>query len=125
MAVRELRNARRTYSVNAATSPLPYWIGHHADRNPRNVALRYDGAEITYAALDERVRRLAALLAGDYGLRPGDRVAHLGFNGPLVLDLLFACARLGAIYAPLNWRLAPAEYRTILLDCAPKVLVVD
>src|SRR6266542_509672 len=125
MAVRELKMRRRTYSVSAATSPLSNWNGHHADRSPKKIAIRYDGAEITYAAFDERVRRLSALLVGKYGLGPGDRVAHLGFNGPLVLDLLFACARLGVIYAPLNWRLAPAEHRMILLDCAPKVLVVD
>jgi acyl-CoA synthetase (AMP-forming)/AMP-acid ligase II len=104
---------------------LSHWIGLHADRSPNNIALRYDGAEITYAAFDERVRRLATTLIAEYGLQPGDRVAHLGFNGPLVLDLLFACARIGAILAPLNWRLAPAEHRMILLDCAPKVLFVD
>jgi fatty-acyl-CoA synthase len=52
----------------------------------------------------------------------GDRVAYLGFNHPLVLELLFACARLGAIFVPLNWRLAPPEHREILRDCSPKVL---
>jgi fatty-acyl-CoA synthase len=104
---------------------LSQWIVHQADRRPKNVALRFEGAEITYAALDARVRRLATALRAEYGVQSGDRVAHLGFNGPVVLELLFACARLGAILAPLNWRLAPAEHRMILLDCSPKVLVVD
>jgi fatty-acyl-CoA synthase len=54
----------------------------------------------------------------------GDRVAYLGFNHPLVLELLYACARVGAIFAPLNWRLAPPEHREILRDCSPKVLFV-
>jgi fatty-acyl-CoA synthase len=52
----------------------------------------------------------------------GDRVAYLGFNHPLALELLFACSRLGAIFVPLNWRLAPPEHREILRDCSPKVL---
>ena len=51
--------------------------------------------------------RLAAALAGGLGIRPGDRVAYLGYNSPVVLELLFACARLGAVLVPLNWRLAP------------------
>ena len=105
--------------------PLVPQRPHSSDRSPEKVALRFEGAEITYAALDERVRRLATLLRAERGIQPGDRVAYLGFNGPLVLELLFACACLGAIFAPLNWRLAPAEHRTILLDCAPKILVVD
>src|SRR5262245_59149577 len=104
---------------------LSRWVGHHADRSPNKVALRFEGAEITYAAFDEHVRRLAATLHDQSGVQRGDRVAHLGFNGPAVLELLFACARLGAIFAPLNWRLASAEHRMILLDCAPRVVVVD
>ena len=54
----------------------------------------------------------------------GDRVAYLGFNHPLVLELLYACARLGAIFVPLNWRLAPPEHSEILRDCSPNVLFV-
>jgi fatty-acyl-CoA synthase len=57
-------------------------------------------------------------------VKAGDRVAYLGFNHPLALELLFACARLGGIFVPLNWRLAPPEHREILLDCSPKVLFV-
>ena len=34
-------------------------------------------------------------------------VAWLGLNSPEMLATLFACARLGAIFMPLNWRLAP------------------
>ena len=104
---------------------LSDWIAHRADWSPKRVAIRFEGADITYAALAERVQRVAATLDRDLGVRPGERVALLGFNGPLVLELLFACARLGAIFAPLNWRLAPPEHREILHHCAPKVLVVD
>ncbi len=104
---------------------LSRWIADRADGSPRKAAVRFEGAEISYAALDDRVRRLAAMLAAECGVRPGERVAHLGLNGPVVLELLFACARLGAIFVPLNWRLAAPEHRDILLHCSPKALLVD
>jgi fatty-acyl-CoA synthase len=104
---------------------LSRWIAHRADWSPKKAALRFEGAEITYAELDERVRRLAAALGARCGVGRGDRVAHLGFNGPLVLELLFACARLGAIFVPLNWRLAPPEHHEILRRCAAKALFAD
>jgi fatty-acyl-CoA synthase len=55
---------------------------------------------------------------------PGDRVSILAANDLAHLDLFFACARIGAIFAPLNWRLAPPELAWILDDCTPQVLVV-
>jgi fatty-acyl-CoA synthase len=39
------------------------------------------------------------------------------------LDLLFACAKLGAILQPLNWRLSANELRGLLADAEPVVLV--
>jgi fatty-acyl-CoA synthase len=104
---------------------LARWIAHRAEWSPEKIALRFEGEEISYAALDLRVRALAAHLAGERGVGRGDRVAHLGFNSPLVIELLFACARLGAIYLPLNWRLAPPELRAVLEHAVPRALVVD
>jgi fatty-acyl-CoA synthase len=91
---------------------------------PERVALRFEGEEITYGDLERRVLSLAAVLRRRWGVSTGDRVAYLGFNHPVVLELLFACARLGAIFVPLNWRLALPEHREILRDCAPRVLLV-
>ena len=52
-------------------------------------------------------------------------VAYLGFNTPDMMALLFACARLGAILVPMNWRLTAAELGFIAGDCAPKALFHD
>jgi fatty-acyl-CoA synthase len=92
--------------------------------NPEKVAIRFAGAEITYGDLEHAVAGLAGALRERWGVAAGDRVAYLGFNHPLVLELLYACARLGAIFVPLNWRLAPPEHREILRDCSPNVLIV-
>ncbi len=50
-------------------------------------------------------------------------MAYLGFNSPEMLELLFACARIGALFMPLNWRLAAPEHRQMLDDCPPNVLL--
>jgi fatty-acyl-CoA synthase len=99
-------------------------IASNAGSSPEKVALRFDGAALTYRAFAERIARAAALLAGEFGIRRGDRVAVLALNHPETLVLLYACARLGAMLAPLNWRLAAPELAYILGDAAPKALFV-
>src|SRR3954447_26545361 len=94
------------------------WIEDQAAARPHAVALHHEGKRITYAALRDRIAAAAAMLAAR-GLRRGDRLGFLGQNHPSQLVLLFACARLGAVQVPLNWRLAAPELRFILEDsCA-------
>lgn len=76
-------------------------------------------------ALADQVDACARQLAHAHDLRRGDRVAWLGLNHPAVIVLLFALARLGAVLVPLNHRLSPAEWRAVLDDCAPRLLVHD
>ncbi len=55
------------------------------------------------------------------GVVAGDRVAVLAGNRGETFALLFACAHLGAMLAPLNWRLAEAELAWQLADLEPRV----
>ena len=103
---------------------LSHWIERHAAFAPRKIALRFAGADLTYADFAQRIERAAAALTA-LGIQPSDRVAFLGFNHPVLLVLLFACARLGAILVPLNWRLAPPEHAWMLADCSPRALVAE
>jgi fatty-acyl-CoA synthase len=64
-------------------------------------------------------------LKSEFGVSRGDRVAILSLNRPDYLVLLYACARLGAILVPLNWRLAIPEQLFILSDAGPKVLLLE
>src|SRR5690606_16001886 len=93
---------------------LSLWIERHADFQADHPAILFEGETITYAGFDRRIRRLATMLKHELGVGRGDRVAHLGYNSPELLDLLFACARLGAMLVPLNWRLAAPEHLYIL-----------
>lgn len=95
------------------------WLAAHP---PDSVALRFAEEAITYRALDARARAMAAALAAR-GVQRGDRIGFLGQNHPSQIALLFACARLGAILVPLNWRLAAPEWRFILEDCGAKLLL--
>lgn len=103
-----------------------FWVSYHARHRPDQVALldRGTGLSLTYAELDDRVRRLAAALAGR-GIGSGDRVAVLSLNSLHVHETLYACARLGAIMVPLNFRLAPGELRQILADAGPAMILHD
>lgn len=101
------------------------WIDRHAAYAPNKAAILFDDREVSYAALAQEVERLAATLAGELGVAAGDRVAILAHNRPEFLALVFACARIGAICVPLNWRLAPPEHRYILQDAEAAVLFCD
>ncbi|HYG90042.1 MAG TPA: long-chain fatty acid--CoA ligase [Azospirillum sp.] len=104
---------------------LSDWIDRWAGFQPDKPALLFEERTITYAAFARHIARTAAVLRDRLGVRHGDRVAWLGTNSPEALALLFACARLGAIFLPLNWRLVPAEHRYLLNDAAPTVLFVE
>src|SRR5204863_9334582 len=92
---------------------------------PEKPALRFEGRTLTYAAFAERIEVAARALRSDLGIGPGDRVAILSANHPDYLVLLYACARLGALLVPLNWRLAVPEQLFILADASPKVFLLQ
>ena len=104
-----------------------HWADHvarHAFATPDSVAIRYEGESITWARLDDRVRRAAAAFAGQ-GVRRGDRVAILMTNRPEFLESVLAANALGAIAVPVNFRLAPAEAAYILQDSGAALVVTD
>ena len=82
------------------------------------------GEAVDYAGLDVRVGRAAGWLAG-LGLEAGDPMAFLGRNSLDAVALAIACERIGAVFAPLNWRLTPAELAPVLADAGPALLLAD
>jgi len=104
---------------------LSDWIKCHADTTPDKPAILFEGGEISYASLSRRIESCARVLVDGLGIRPGERVAYLGQNSPEQITLLFACARVGAILLPLNWRLAAPEHVQLLRHASPRVLMVD
>lgn len=101
---------------------LAIQLAIQAERRPAQDAVVYGGRHITYAQLHERSGRLARALAAQ-GVEPGDRVAVLLHNGPAFFDALFGCARLGAIFVPINFRLTAPEVGRIIDACTPRLLI--
>ena len=83
---------------------LANWFLQRTLRTPERAALAFEGQTWSYAQMQQRIEQLAGRLHG-LGVRRGDRVAFLGLNQPMFLFALFASARLGAIFVPLNFRL--------------------
>ena len=100
-------------------------IARNAAFSPHKPALIFEGEVLGYCAFYERIEITAKALKAEFGISRGDRVAILSLNRPDYLVLLYACARLGAILVPLNWRLAVAEQMFILSDAAVKILVLE
>ncbi|SEE95816.1 fatty-acyl-CoA synthase [Rhizobiales bacterium GAS191] len=104
---------------------LADFVARNAGFAPHKVALRCDGAALTYAGFSARIESLARALSRRFQLGRGDRIAHLGLNSPELLVLLYACARLGAMLVPMNWRLAVPELAFMIGDAEPKLLAIE
>ncbi|MFD7326427.1 o-succinylbenzoate--CoA ligase [Streptomyces sp. NPDC059875] len=98
------------------------WPARRARKTPRRTALIHHDTTVTYAELYARTTRLAHALRAR-GVRRGDRIAYLGPNHPSFLETLFAAATLGAVFVPLNTRLAGPEIAYQLADAGATVLV--
>jgi fatty-acyl-CoA synthase len=102
----------------------PWNLDHLAPLWPERVALIDPDRRVSYSYKDLQNRsRSVACFLYERGVRAGDRVGMLDQCAAPALDLLFACARLGAILAPLNWRLSLRELRAVVEDVAPRIIV--
>ncbi|MBM4355813.1 MAG: long-chain fatty acid--CoA ligase, partial [Deltaproteobacteria bacterium] len=97
------------------------WAAYTPDR----VALTGPDGAVTWRRLDRDADAWSSRLAAQLGVAPGDRVALLARNHPDFFALFFACRRVGATLAPLNWRLAVPELDALLELARPKVLLHD
>ena len=101
------------------------WIGHHARYSPGREAVHdlASNRRLSYLEFDRRIDRAALYLLHGLDIGAGDRIAVLCHNDIDAFEIQFACRRIGAIFMPLNWRLAVPELEFICNDATPKVLV--
>jgi fatty-acyl-CoA synthase len=100
------------------------WLEHRARCTPERVAVvdAATGQRWTFEELHERACRLAYYYQ-EKGIKKGDRIALLSPNDIGYMDQFFACAKLGAIFVPLNWRLSLAELDYLIQDCVPACFI--
>jgi fatty-acyl-CoA synthase len=101
---------------------LGSWPRRRARISPDAEALTQGSRRLTYQQLADRVAQWASALKAR-GVGRGDRVAWLGANDIATFEAFFATGLLGAIFVPLNTRLAAVELRYMLDDCGASVLI--
>jgi fatty-acyl-CoA synthase len=107
-------------STNLVTDDLERAI----DRWPDRLALRFEGAELSYRQMDALANRFAAWAAGE-GLKRGDKVAVLLPNRLEYLPLWFGLSKLGVIAALINYQLAGEALAHCLELAGAHLCVVD
>jgi fatty-acyl-CoA synthase len=102
------------------------YVALHAKERPAAPAVHdlTSGKRWTYQSLDRVISQYAALLR-THGLERGERVAVLAKNRAELTFMHLACARIGAMYVPLNWRLSTGEIGRLIDDAAPRLLLGD
>ncbi len=92
--------------------------------HPNSPALleQESGRSLNYQELWYEVNGLAAYLK-ENGVKKGDTVAFLKSNCLAHITLFLACAKLGAIFIPLNFKLADGEITEIIQRVSPKILI--
>jgi fatty-acyl-CoA synthase len=112
-------NSGTAVDINAAAA-----VHRNALYQPDALVIRYAGGNLTCAQLDDRAARLASVFA-EGGVAAGDRVAYLGLNSPAFLTTMLAAFRLGAIFVPVNFRLAGPELRGVLQRSGASTIVCE
>ena len=112
----DLRNPERQ------RANIAFIVSRGSEIHPDRIAIDdlLNGNRLTYRQLDERITRLARALSRA-GIAAGDFVAAMFWNEHAIVETIFACARIGAIVAPLNVRLRAqdvCEYVNDHLCCA-------
>ena len=91
--------------------------------HPERIAVVHADRETTYRELDRASNRVANALRAA-GVAPGERVCVLDTGHDRFFELLFGIAKAGAVFTPVNWRLAPPELAFVVDDAGARVLFV-
>lgn len=96
-------------------------VAHHARYRPHARALCFGGQWLSWQQVDQRSSRLAHALKAA-GVKQGDRVVTVMTNCLEMIDVYWACARMGAVAVPLSPLLMDSGLRTLLADAAPAAI---
>ncbi|WP_280424608.1 class I adenylate-forming enzyme family protein [Nocardia carnea] len=99
-------------------------VERRAERQPERVAIVHEDRCWTYGRLRERIHAIAQFLTR-HGVGPGDRVVCFSENRPEVLAALYACSRIGAVFAPVGIAATVEELTHVLDDLDARVLLVS
>ena len=110
--------------MNAQAFTLYDMFRYNAATRADRPAIIHDAGQLTFSGLLERVDALATGLTG-LGIAKGERICILAQNHLSYFELYGACAKLGLIAYPINWRLTAEEAERILERAEPCMLIID
>ncbi len=96
----------------------------NAVKFPERIAFCDATRRFTFPETNARVNRLANALAG-LGVGKGDKVSCFMENSIEICELYLACAKLGAVINPINFRLVGPEIEYIVNNADARVMLVD
>jgi fatty-acyl-CoA synthase len=96
----------------------------HALRKPDRLALVYEDRRVTYAEFSDRIQCMAGFLT-QKGVQENQVVAVVMKNSAAFLEIAFAVSHIGAIFLPVNFRLARAEIKYIVDNADAALLFAD
>ncbi|WP_345800794.1 long-chain fatty acid--CoA ligase [Microbacterium sp. AZCO] len=103
---------------------IGFWLAKRRLKNPGKTAVVFGDDVLPYRQLADDADRVAAVL-WHRGIRKGDAVAYIGENSPQFLEVMFGAAQLGAVFVPVNTRLAAPEISHVLVDSGARAVVLD
>lgn len=95
-----------------------------AQVTPQRAAMVYNGTTVTFAALQNRVEKVAQLLV-EQELGSGSIVALLMKNSAAFLEISLAVSHIGAVLLPINYRLGAEEIDYIVNHAGVDLMFVD
>jgi acyl-CoA synthetase (AMP-forming)/AMP-acid ligase II len=109
-------------SNDARALTLGRVLAEHRRSRPAVTAVVCGSFRASYPELDQRTDRLARAFREE-GLAHGSRVVWLGQNCHRLVEAWLACAKIGAVVVPANWRQSAEEMVTLLDDALPEVVI--
>lgn len=101
---------------------VAWWVQRWSTMHPDKPAVIFENQAISYQELHRRVEMTSCWFQ-QLGIERGDRVAVMMTNSPEFIEIFLACARLGAILVPVNFRLTQAELDYTLKNSDPRLFV--
>ncbi len=116
---------RASDSLPLRFNAAEWFVGRHVrEGRGGRTAIVTDDASLSYAELDDAVRRFASALRRA-GVHQGDRVALILPDSPLLCIGFWGAIAAGAVAVPMNTLLTSGDHAKILVDCEARLLVVD
>ncbi|GAB3378058.1 long-chain-fatty-acid--CoA ligase [Spongiibacter taiwanensis] len=99
-------------------------VRYNARNHGGEIATYFAGRELTWLEMDSKSSQMANQMAAA-GVGAGDRVLYYAGNADDYFITIYACAKLNAVFIPMNWRLAAAEVALIVSDADPKLVLIE